>query len=363
MAQNKGLGPSRHAEEILSGLLDGFAKATAALAFLGLIASAGLMFYYIGLFGGDGGSSAPIAAAMNNLVMARKALLASCFALGVSTTYLFWGDEVTGIIQALFGALLQFIPLWLPIVMAGANSSHTVVVQAMSDLQSGGLILLVIGVIVELAYVAGRVKDRIKHGTRSDLMKYGKGIKSESIQNVFMGKCWQLPFCRKFVREQCPIYHSRRTCWKERVGCMCEEKVIKGAMEGIQIPRDALLAAKYIPYSHTISKEQKMERCRQCVIYNEHQRHKYKLSLPIALATVIGLYALLRPALLAVLERSMAQADKVISSATLREATGTLGTDPGGLVMLREVLLVCLMLVVMAYILKILEYVFFNLKL
>src|SRR5205823_3893098 len=120
---------------------------------------------------------------------------------------------------------------------------------------------------------------------KKDTLKYGKGIKEEqNIRNTFMGKCWQLPYCRKFVRERCLIYHSRRTCWKERVGCMCEEEVIRNAMENRTIPKDAVAAAKYIPVNNRITMAQKRERCRQCVIFNEHLKHQYRLFLPVTVA-------------------------------------------------------------------------------
>src|SRR5262249_14119457 len=139
--------------------------------------------------------------------------------------------------------------------------------------------------------VITRVRIRVREGARADQLKYGKGVKEEKdIRNVLLGRCWQLPYCRKFVRERCPIYHARRTCWKERVGCMCEESVIRNAMSGRVIPADAVAAAKFIPQNHKLTMEQKKERCRQCVIYLEHQKHKYKLAMPAAIGGMAVVY-------------------------------------------------------------------------
>ena len=59
---------------------------------------------------------------------------------------------------------------------------------------------------------------------------------------------------------------------------MCEEDVIRGAMEGRVISKDALVAATMIPRNNKLTIAQKKERCKTCVIYNEHQKHKYRAS-------------------------------------------------------------------------------------
>jgi hypothetical protein len=200
---------------------------------------------------------------------------------------------------------------------------------------------------------------RAQQGWKVDQMRYGKGVKEEvDRHNVFMGKCWQLPFCRKFVRERCPIYHSRRTCWRELTGCMCEEEVIRGAMENKPIPKDALMAATYIPRNMKLSVDQKRERCKSCVIYNEHQKHKYKLAMPVTLLSLAGIYVLFHGPLISGVSVLIGGLDKLVGRVTL----GQVDTKIDAPTTFQELLLVCIMVIVLAYAMKILEYLIFKLK-
>jgi hypothetical protein len=235
---------------------------------------------------------------------------------------------------------------------------------ALSALKLGGLILGIIAILLQLVDVAARVRNRAVYGAKEEQLKYGKDVEEEhDYQNVFMGKCWQLPFCRKFVRERCPIYHSKRTCWRERVGCMCDEEVIRGAMENKAIPRDAVAAAQYIPRSSRLTAPQKAERCRQCVIYNEHQRHKYRLAVPTVLGAFLLIYALFRTPLLAATNRMMQDFDTAVSKIALTSPNRTyqaaVGHDPG---VMEEIILVLLVLFVLSQVMKAVEYAIFKLK-
>ncbi len=203
-----------------------------------------------------------------------------------------------------------------------------------------------------------RVTQRVKTGVKLDQLKYGKGIKEEGDkQNILLGKCWQLPFCRKFVREKCPIYLSKRTCWKELVGCMCEESVIRGAMENKPIPKDALLAANFIPHNHKLTMAQKKERCYSCIIYNEHQRHKYKVSMPMTVIGFFAFYGLFHGMLIDAVGALLTKINHIVNGATMG-ATGNY-TPP---VMFVEVMLAFFMLIGLTYVMKMLEFAIFKAK-
>jgi hypothetical protein len=224
--------------------------------------------------------------------------------------------------------------------------------------QQGGMIYGMIAVGVTVADVLMRVKDRAKVGTKMDQLKYGRGVKEEKDkQNILLGKCWQLPFCRKFVRERCPIYHAKTTCWKELVGCMCEESVIRNAMENRPIPKDALLAAQMIPRNNKLTMAQKRERCKTCVIYNEHQRHKYKVYMPLTFLGFAGVYILLRTPLLAATEALLSNINGVVQTGTLGHAAQFV--PPHAFV---EMLLIVVFIVALSYTMKVLEYMIFKAK-
>lgn len=143
---------------------------------------------------------------------------------------------------------------------------------------------------------------------------------------------------------------------------MCEEQVIRDAMSGKVIPKDAVQAAKFIPINNKLTPSQKQERCRQCVIYNEHQKHKYKLILPVATAVFVGLYLLFRGPLLEMTSQLLVTIDRMIGRATFRSDANVAQqiTDSG--MHFQEVLLICLSLIVFTYVLKLVEFLIFKLK-
>jgi hypothetical protein len=295
---------------------------------------------------------------MRNIEMLGVAALVAGIAAAIGAAYSFQGEETAGPIILIIGAGLYFAPAYVPL-MAG-NLSSDVGPAALAEVSRAGIVPALVGFVMIGIEVVQRVRLRSTVGTKADHLKYGKGIKEEKdVRNVFMGKCWQLPYCRKFVRERCPIYHSRRTCWRERVGCMCEEKVIQNAMAGKVIPSDVVAAAKYIPYNQKLPMEVKVQRCRQCVIYNEHQKHKYKLMLPTLVLVFVLFYILFRTPMLAATESVIVAMDSAIAGITYSRADLV---DSEAAVPYAEVFLVTLMLIIFAYALKGLEFFIFKLK-
>ena len=342
----------------LIAALDSLARLLLWGGIFATVVGLGFLIYTYQTFSG-GGVSASEAQALTNIAIFSKILLAGVLALGVSTAFSFWGEETLGVLQLGFAAALYFAPLYLPNLIGGQTQVRAAQ-EALGAIQSTGQMFGALAILVLLVDITVRIRTRAQQGSKADQLKYGKGVKEErDIRNVFMGKCWQLPFCRKFVRERCPIYHSRRTCWRERVGCMCEEEVIRGAMENKPIPKDMVMATKYIPYNNKLTQGQKAERCRQCVIYNEHQKHKYKLLLPVTIVSFAGFYLLFRDALLASTGQLIRGLDKVIGKAMLRDAGSglTMKTD-----IFQEMLLIAFMVVAFAYVMKTLEFLIFKLK-
>lgn len=122
--------------------------------------------------------------------------------------------------------------------------------------------------------------------------------------------CWQMSRCRPSVRNFCPNYLDRKTCWKKRGGCFCDrglanyliQNVGKGeAQEVIDIQRDAnaVAAAKTSKSPYQSNKARRPWRdqkhlCHNCPLFMEHQEYKYKrfswLSLPICAIITVSAY-------------------------------------------------------------------------
>jgi hypothetical protein len=356
-------GPSSPTSDAFGAFLEGAAKLMLWAGLAATVLAIGFLIYTMSVFAG-GASPASPDVAISNIELFHKLLLAGVVALGVGATFLFWGEETLGAFQLVGAALLFFSPLFLPSLVYSGQPPGEVGQRALGAFQSAGMVAGVLAIGVTIVDLLVRVQLRSKQGSKADQLKYGKGLKEErDIKDVFMGKCWQLPFCRKFVRERCPIYHSKRTCWKERVGCMCEEQVIRDAMAGKVIPKDSVAAATFIPYNMKLTMGQKEERCRQCVIYNEHQKHKYKLTLPMTFVFFAGLYILARVPLLSVMDTILQGLDRMIGRATLRpDASGVTSTISTSGIPFQEILLICFLVVAFTYALKLIEFLIFKLK-
>lgn len=240
---------------------------------------------------------------------------------------------------------------------------------------------------------------RIFSGRQEDLtaVTYGKDAKQEQDQPAALvgafAKCWQLPFCRENLRKKCPIFHAKTKCWKERVGCMCEENVIRLAMGGEeeQKPVDMTKEAGFVPIGDLIAKSDKEERkaiptrvgprgvriptnphlseaqkkmrCHNCIIFNEHQRQKYQFLSPLVTLLVPLLVFWQFETLRGLLGAALHTLDRVLgrlafsgggASDLTRNVTGSLPVE--------VILIVCITLVLMTWALRFLEYCLFRLR-
>lgn len=351
-------------EDILYNFINGLGRFLLIAGVLATLVSAGFLAFYFQKFMSMD-STLDTKQALNLVELFGKGALIGGMAAAIGASMMFWGEEVLGVLVLGAGAAFYFAPAYLPSMLGGeGGTTNPIPGLALQRLQTAGLGIGLVGLVVLGFDVTNRIQNRIKYGAKSDTLKYGKGVKEEDdMQLVFLGKCWQMSYCRKFVREKCPIYHAKRTCWRERVGCMCEEKVIANAMSGT-ISKDAIAATKYIPYNNQIPMAAKVERCRHCVIYNERQRQKYKIALPMTVLAIAGLYVVLREPLKAATAGVAMRADKFLGTASMAGGkTGALErVNNSGFIMMQEVLAAAVMIMALAYALKMTEFLIFKLK-
>ena len=350
-------------EDGFHDFLEGAAKFLFWAGLVAVLASTGfLLFTYFTFSGGSGTTASPDQATFNISIFS-KVLVAGMVAIGVGSTFLFWGEDTLCAFQLIGAGLFYFAPLLVPTMNGQSNANLSAPAAAsLATIQTGGMTFGIISLIVLVADIVGRVRLRAVQGTKADQLKYGKGIKQEQdIRNVFMGKCWQLPFCRKYVRERCPIFHANRTCWKEFVGCMCEEEVIRNAMENKAIPKDPSVAVNFIPYNNRLTVAVKQARCKQCVIYNEHQKHKYRLVLPIVLSVYAIIIAVAFNFWMSTMEALITRLNRIVGIATYQKADAK---TAAALVpySFQVILLFCIVLVLVTYTLRLIEYLIFKAK-
>jgi hypothetical protein len=355
MGQYQGGPSNKDLSEVFSAFLGGASRFLMWLGGAMILVGAGFLFFTA--FAGGQATGAAETQALGNLDILERVMQGGLIALAVGSTYAFWGEALLPACQLIFAALLFGAPFYVP-MLTGNQSPAKVPSHALDAIHNGGTLFGVFAILVLIADLVMRVRDHAVQGVKADQMKYGKGIKfEEKAQSVFLGKCWQLPYCRKFVRERCPIFHSKRTCWKELVGCMCEEQVIRDAMENKPIPKDAILAAKMIPQNHRLSIPQKQERCKNCVIFNEHQRHKYRAWVPGVVVAFLLVYGLLHGPLIAMTNGLIESVTKTAQNLSMQKGGAAQANTT-----FAELLLAAIMTVLFSYSLKAVEFAVFKLK-
>lgn len=412
----KGRDDSR--ERLIQTLLDWAMKAMQ----LSIVVS-GLLIGYIvyGLLVGGGAQWTSLSPADQKRIAEniQGSLFYLNFSLGVlliSICTLYYDEEPTGYALVISSVLLYYgVPLLVDMAMPGQlaawDRSYNVVALAVyNEFRLVGLVIAIPGAVLMIRDLALRVMD----GSRRErekftAMQYGGSVKEE--EDVVGGapvglfaKCWQLPFCRAAIRTNCPIFIHKTRCWRERVGCMCEENVIRHAMDvvlhreeadplvrketnedplgaglpedekaeeldperTVRIPPRARAAAQgkkvRIPHNPNLPMAAKRERCRNCVIYNEHQRLKYQFFAPLFVLLVPGLTFLKINEVVATIGGLLHSVDSVMSRLSLDPGAKNLGLaasiPPGA----QYVIIGCLVIIATTMVLRSLEYTIFKLK-
>ena len=123
--------------------------------------------------------------------------------------------------------------------------------------------------------------------------------KQRPTYDKLLARCWEMPFCHEAVRELCPAFKAKRTCWRGARGCMCDPDLIEtmlhsraptGGRRGVRGTEAAYIRADLEadvprrPSERTIP-------CIKCPIYTEHQRRKFAVISPlVALTTLVLLF-------------------------------------------------------------------------
>ncbi len=112
-------------------------------------------------------------------------------------------------------------------------------------------------------------------------------------------RCWEQPHCIDFIREVCRPYAEKRSCWKLQTGCMCDVRYLYEAMR-----KDNTMGIRadegmddLIPDAESMGgggHERKLY-CKDCRIYLEHQRRKFKVLSPLAVPITIVIVLALTP--------------------------------------------------------------------
>lgn len=124
--------------------------------------------------------------------------------------------------------------------------------------------------------------------------------------------CWDMPYCHDAVRDVCPAYKARRSCWRYGYGCNCDPSLIEtlirtgGASKGksavkatsTQKLQDGAYVRSDLQADGKAGTSERTIPCRKCPIFIEHQRQKFRIVNPAAIIlTLVGFAVAYQPLL------------------------------------------------------------------
>lgn len=190
--------------------------------------------------------------------------------------------------------------LGLPLMVAGQVSSQAAqagqIITRWSS-ATGQAILVIVGirVLMEIARFIQEAPNRRARLEEQEGVERPKAGKAKRVPWYRLARCWEMPFCHEAIMEMCPAFKARKSCWRLRQGCNCDPYLIeallrKGAGKEISMQDAAYLRTDLVEGRKTSS--HRTRECRNCPIFIEHQRQKFRVLNPLLIiATIIALLA------------------------------------------------------------------------
>jgi hypothetical protein len=308
---------------------------------------------------------------MQNVQIACRVLTAGGILLVVSGAVRYYLDEETGYVLFIAGAVLRW---GMPVVVGSSLQDITVAAATLpayvaSRYSLVGTVALVAAVPFLAVDLSRKLRGAKRRASRAAMVRVDE---EEEIPKARIALfCWQMPYCRDYLRKFCQAYERRKACWRIKSGCYCDEEMILRVMKRSSTSKIAGFDQRYSWAADGAQKDlsgaQKRQRCRECFIYVEHQKIKYRLLSPLSFpVTAMLMFVYLKPvkaALHGALELTDKFAGRLSYGAAPREMLGSQwGTSAATSGTVEWLFLVCLGLVVLTYILRGLEYFIFDLQ-
>ncbi|MHB9037846.1 MAG: hypothetical protein ACYC64_14405 [Armatimonadota bacterium] len=182
----------------------------------------------------------------------------------------------------------------------------------------------------------------------------------------FYGSCWDMSYCREFVRQVCPAFTAKKPCWRMKVGCYCDEHTILMAMAGKGDGNDSYkgilhsLGLDGQSKKPKVSAKVKRARCRRCGIYAEHQRQKYRILSPIAFPSVVLALYIFYGQISNYVGTALEKTDRFVSFLSYKTVADYSFATDGRII--TNLAVVWLGIIIISYTLRTLEYLIFDLQ-
>jgi hypothetical protein len=196
----------------------------------------------------------------------------------LSAAYQFSGEETVGYLILIAGALLR----WGVAALAGV-SRHSISPTANSTpahIVAQYMLLGLIAALVCAPFILGDVWERLR-GTRHWIKESTTATARRQFPKVGAYVfCWDTQFCREHMRKACGAYDARKSCWRIKSGCYCGEDRIIRALNAAH-PTNQQPGRKPSVLHDELTPAERRNRCRECFLYKNHQESKYRILSPL----------------------------------------------------------------------------------
>jgi len=239
-----------------------------------------------GLYMGGGGHVEP-ARLIRNLGVSLDLMMGALFGFVFFCLVRYYEERPTGYGFVIGGVVLALLaPSLMDLVLgAGLGRQEGAKILAQTRFRAMSIALLLPGAILVVSDCMRRGRGWLVERKKSGARRRKKAPELEKPRIIPAGKCYQTPYCREWLRVKCPVFYSKKACWRHRVGCYCDEKVILAALSKEADTR--LFDVRYSrSYMHAQSEGLRATkvgkgRCRRCFLYQFHQKEKYQLLSPL----------------------------------------------------------------------------------
>jgi hypothetical protein len=240
---------------------------------------------------------------INNIVLMGKVLTGSAVLGTIAFAIATIGEVAYVVAAALIGLGLIFGTPFLILSKLQQGSSPEVATAIGLWTRNAGIGMCVVAGLRLLYQVIETIRSAPARRAALEDEEERLGPKRVKRAKTIYAMCWGLPYCHDTIREVCPAFKERKTCWKFGKGCNCDPTMVESLIRAgaarvgkgqdktsarTQMTQDAYLREALGAGKPGAATGRAIE-CAKCPIYGEHQRQKFTIVNPIAIILTVGL--------------------------------------------------------------------------
>ncbi len=288
-------------------LLNKYAERIVVWSLLAMALATGYILY--GIFRGQLTASADPRIVLNLQLMGQVLVVSA--ALSAICLVVITFEEIAWAVAVGIGGLAYLFGTPFLIANHAQAASRAADAVAIWGTAAGKIIIVVVAVRIVYEIYVQLTTDSLRAKRAKEAEQKVKPVEKAKPKVVGpFTPCWGTPYCHPTIKEICPAFKGRKTCWRFGRGCNCDPGLIESLIRsgGLGASRDSQqrqVQQEYIRSDLQVDRPMQRDRtisCAQCGIYMEHQRAKFRFVNPILVAGTIIAFIVFHPQLMRLYE-------------------------------------------------------------